>query len=528
MRSRAFALGLTGALALSALVCLGATNVVLAFGPMEWAPAQALNPNAATDDPSSGNDYNPKLATDGSGHWVCVWHSKETLGGTVGTDYDIFVARSEDNGNTWTGPVAIDPLATTDATSDYHPKVETDGNGHWIVFWYTTDPRGGSGTDADLLFSVSDDNGATWSTPAFLNSNATTDGDSDGDYAKALTTDGHGNWMAVWDTSRPGGEGSILEVSYAVSTNGTTWSDAGFVNSTAPNAGDDRGANIATDGNGMWVAIWYSDNLLGTNGVGDETDIHFSRSTDLGETWSPAAALNTTAQTDAYRDVFPHLCADGAGHWTAVWSIKYGKWVSDPGDYDIYVATSTNGMTWTAPALLNTNGAQTGYDWKPIVDTDRNGNWVAVWESRELMSNPPLGSDRDIVYALSTDHGASWSPTAVLNDFAPMPMDFYHDYEPDLVYGGNGFWMTAWYSVYNLNGTIGGDRDILFSTACLPLLNGDHDCDGDVDLVDFASFQACFTTTGPIESGCGLFDLDSDDNVDLGDFIELVSALTGP
>ena len=38
-----------------------------------------------------------------------------------------------------------------------------------------------------------------------------------------------------------------------------------------------------------------------------------------------------------------------------------------------------NGATWTAPALLNTNGAtDTGGDTVPQVTTDGMGNWVAV------------------------------------------------------------------------------------------------------------------------------------------------------
>ncbi len=45
-------------------------------------------------------DGAPDVATDGSGNWVAVWDSTDSLGGTIGADGDILVARSTDNGAT--------------------------------------------------------------------------------------------------------------------------------------------------------------------------------------------------------------------------------------------------------------------------------------------------------------------------------------------------------------------------------------------------------------------------------------------
>ena len=36
------------------------------------------------------------MTTDGAGNWVAVWDSADTLGGAIGTDSDILVARSTD------------------------------------------------------------------------------------------------------------------------------------------------------------------------------------------------------------------------------------------------------------------------------------------------------------------------------------------------------------------------------------------------------------------------------------------------
>lgn len=60
-----------------------------------FGPHEALNTNAGVD---AGADFFPEVTTDGAGNWVAVWESNDSLGGTVGTDYDILVSRSTDAG----------------------------------------------------------------------------------------------------------------------------------------------------------------------------------------------------------------------------------------------------------------------------------------------------------------------------------------------------------------------------------------------------------------------------------------------
>lgn len=59
--------------------------------------------------------------------------------------------------------------------------------------------------------------------------------------------------------------------------------------------------------------------------------------------------------------------------------------------------------------------------------------------------------------------------------------------------------------------------------------SGNCDCDGDVDLSDFADFAACFEgPTGELpETECACFDFNADADVDLGDFAEFQAAFTG-
>jgi hypothetical protein len=58
---------------------------------------------------------------------------------------------------------------------------------------------------------------------------------------------------------------------------------------------------------------------------------------------------------------------------------------------------------------------------------------------------------------------------------------------------------------------------------------GDSDCDGDVDLLDYATLQRCFSGTGkPVSQECLLFDCDADTDVDFDDATSLGFCLLGP
>lgn len=51
---------------------------------------------------------------------------------------------------------------------------------------------------------------------------------------------------------------------------------------------------------------------------------------------------------------------------------------------------------------------------------------------------------------------------------------------------------------------------------------GDHEADGDVDLIDYAVMSACLESSGPgsavLPTGCGVFDFDSNGEIDLRDY----------
>ena len=69
-----------------------------AYAVVTFSAPSPLNSNAATD---SAHDFLPRIATDRDNTFVVVWASQDTLGGTVGSDYDIFFSRSTNSGTSW-------------------------------------------------------------------------------------------------------------------------------------------------------------------------------------------------------------------------------------------------------------------------------------------------------------------------------------------------------------------------------------------------------------------------------------------
>lgn len=175
----------------------------------------------------------------------------------VGTDHDIFVARSIDGGTVWSAPAALNGNAAVDqvTSTDTQPAVATDGTGTWVAVW-TSSVAGGAGT-----------------------------------------------WVAVWYSGvlAPGGD---FDIAFARSTDGgLTWTSAAALNTNAAvDAGQDELPALAADDAGHWVAVWDgNETLLG------EYDIRVARSADGGQTWTMPAPLNTNAATDAGLDLRPDV-----------------------------------------------------------------------------------------------------------------------------------------------------------------------------------------------------------------------------
>src|SRR5262249_51472165 len=206
-----------------------AVAVVLFVGPAAggtFGPPAAVNSDAATDTQEDGA---VQIATDGAGHWVAVWIADKAAGPSL-SERDVFVARSSDNGATWTDIAPLNTNAPRDFGSDTDPSIPTHRAGNWGGVWTSSDPpRGTAHKCRDIVAARSTDNGATWSAPAPVNIDAATDKNRI-DERPWIATDGHGQWIAVWQSFDilPSTD---MDIMFARSTDaGATWSAPAFLN----------------------------------------------------------------------------------------------------------------------------------------------------------------------------------------------------------------------------------------------------------------------------------------------------------
>ncbi|MHC4477287.1 MAG: GEVED domain-containing protein [Planctomycetota bacterium] len=407
-----------------------------------------VNTNAGTD---SANDKEPRVATDGKGNWVVVWQSS----GGFGSDFDILFSRSVNDGKGWSPVVALNSNASSDSAEDKWPRVAADGKGNWVVVWQSS---GFSGTDCDILFSRSADNGNSWSTVAALNLNAASDGATD--IFPAVTADGKGNWVVVWEG--PGLTGYDSEIMYSHSgDHGKTWTYPAALNNYAgSDSAADMTPDIACDGS-TWMTVWSSN--YNTGGIGTDSDILFSLSTTKGMVWGPAKAANSNASTDSAGDSYPEIAKGTGWNWIVVWQSSSPSYGFDP---DILLAqTQDGGLSWYAPELANDYGkSDTTNDTEPCIAADGTGGMVAVWTTH---GDPKwtIGNDVDALFSYSKDDGRIWSKAQPLNLSATV--DAAADWYPDVAGDGKGTWLGVWYSNNPLGGT-GSDYDIFVTRLTLP------------------------------------------------------------
>lgn len=398
-----------------------------------FAPPEVLNTNAATD---SGDDYRARLDTDGSGRFIAVWRSNDTLGGTTTAINHIFKARSEDYGETWSAPSLL--CAMPDDMYCSNPFIASDRAGNWMVLWSTT-----LGSDHNLCMSRSGDNGITWTDPSIVD-----DGDTGSIYTYySIATDRAGRWAAVWITSATALHDYYLRSSVS-SDDGATWSPPVVLDSNAStHDGSLNWPGIVMDTAGNGVIIWQK-TTSDTNGV---FSLNRVVSDDSGATWSAADEIDTQAPYGIYQY---HLATDHAGLWVMVWQ-RSNEAIGYLADLE-FVTSGDKGTTWSAPLSVHTHlSGDTLSDMYPHVISAGSGRWLIAWQGQR-------GSgDADIYYSLSGDNAAAWTTTEALNTNAGS--DVGNDLYPAGACDALGNVVVAWTSMDSLGGTIGTDADILFA-----------------------------------------------------------------
>lgn len=341
------------------------------------------------------------------------------------------IRHTVDDGKIWSGssPV-VDP-----SEGDRLAALGTDGNGTWLALARSSDGRG-------VSYLRSTNKGGDWSSPRTLSGldEWSPDCNGCGSDKAVVTGSPNGTFVAAWSYSNhiedPNTEELRLQTATAVvraTKDGTSWKR--FTDVAIDHGAGRFGFDLSTDGQGAWVLMWADE------------DLWFVNSRDDGATWSPPARLARNIVCTGcnlhkrYRRI--STAGDGTGNWVAVFAsplLDPERWGYDA---DIFVMRSSNsGATWTAPSPLLPDSATDGSrDLFPSVATDRTGRWLVTFTSYRPFRGP-TDMDADVVAAMSTDGGFSWTRAVAVNEDAAV--DAVGDLAPTLIADDRGVWMAAW------------------------------------------------------------------------------------
>jgi len=305
-----------------------------------------------TSDLIEGHDFlsDPVVRAVGGGRW---YYGYLAQGGPGGSDVEIYVRRSDDDGATWSSPVPV----TLDG--DFDDKPYLDAAGDDVVVAYADFGF----SPAKVRVASSTDGGGTYGNDTVL-ADASVGGNG---ACPVIAPDGR--WLVFWRDSFQ----DSLWVSHS-DDDGVTWSpDRGIVamdplpSSLPPGF---RMVNLpsadADPVTGTLVVVW-NDQRLG------DADILSIRSVDGGMTWSDPVRVNEDASGES--QFFPWIAFDDTGVGHVVWYDRRGNGF----DIDVYVArTPDGGQSFEPNVRVTAEAFEPVLPWDTSVDFIGDYNGVAA------------------------------------------------------------------------------------------------------------------------------------------------------
>jgi len=258
----------------------------------------------------------------------------------------------------WFGPnVRVDSLPSYSASA---PSLAVGTNG---VAYLAYSGWGGSTSATDIFFTQSADGGRTWSLPIRVND----DVGGATQIEPSLTLDASNNIYITWSDSRNGG----FDVFFAKSiTGGLSFPSSVKVNDVTTSFQWD--SSVAVDSAGLIHAVWVDFRNSGLSG----SDIYVANSTDGGSSFNPSQRLNNDASFAEQARPAIAIGADRSVYiaWDDPRNGGRGR--------DIYFSKSTNlGGTWTPNVVVNDDATSASQD-NAVLAVDGGDLYLAWVDSR--------------------------------------------------------------------------------------------------------------------------------------------------
>lgn len=321
-----------------------------------------------SDDGSRAEQSRPRIAVNPGNGFLAVWEDKR--GGMP----DIYLQRFDLSGN----PIGFNLRVTDDTVNTVHkqPAVSVDYSGQHLLTWL--DYRHSAYPMSPQIYGQRAD-----SSGVFLGKNQrlTVEPPDSLRAAPDVTLGPSGDGLVVWEdyrnrtwdvyAQRISASGSLIGVNFKINDD--------------QNSAQQHSPRVAVSPDGWYIVAWY-DNRWGND------DIFVQRLDSAGKKLGQNIRVNSDAGSS--RQAFPDVAADGAGHFTVVWTDwRNGTYPNNP---DIYARKYDTSMgPLTSDTKVNRDGS-TRAQKEPSVAADRMGNVGIVWSDSGTTSFDVLGQMIDV------------------------------------------------------------------------------------------------------------------------------------
>lgn len=165
---------------------------VVASGGVTWGTARALHPREGA---FLSDDRAPSIASDSDGNLVAIWENaggfEDAVAGPLGTEGDLLVARSLDEGVTWSEPDALRGEFGMDIELDRGVAVASFGENGFFATWEAAGDR------SRARLAISRNAGGSWIEDATIWDAAPMAASAGGEAPYALAVVNEGRWTFV-------------------------------------------------------------------------------------------------------------------------------------------------------------------------------------------------------------------------------------------------------------------------------------------------------------------------------------------
>ncbi|HYV92349.1 MAG TPA: hypothetical protein VE978_11215 [Chitinophagales bacterium] len=233
-----------------------------------------------------------------------------------------------------------------------------------------------------------------------------------------IISDTMGNFYFIHLSNPPNGNWIDRIVCQKSTDSGASWSNGSYTGLNGARAQDKAWAIFDALSQNIYVT-WTQFDSYGSNDPADSSIILFSKSTDLGVTWSTPMRINRTAgdchdSDGTVEGAVPAVSDDGKIY--VAWSLNdtiYFDRSDDEGDTwldaDIAASSQPDGWDYNIQGLQRCNGL-------PVTKCDLSnspyhGTIYINWTDQRNGS-----ANTDVFIAKSTDNGNTWSDAVKVND----------------------------------------------------------------------------------------------------------------